>query len=62
MRSVLAPSVKLAVFAVVTVLLTGVLAATIANANLGSTSGYTAIFTDGSGLQPGDDVRMRGVK
>ncbi|WP_028920885.1 MCE family protein [Pseudonocardia acaciae] len=62
MRNVLAPSVKLAVFTVVTVLLTGVLAATIANANLGSTTGYTAIFTDGSGLQPGDDVRMRGVK
>jgi phospholipid/cholesterol/gamma-HCH transport system substrate-binding protein len=62
MRNVLAPTVKLAVFAAVTVLLTGVLAATIANVNFGSTSGYTAVITDGSGLQPGDDVRMRGVK
>jgi phospholipid/cholesterol/gamma-HCH transport system substrate-binding protein len=62
MRNVLAPSIKLTVFAAVTVLLTGVLAATIGNVDFGNTSGYTAIFTDASGLQPGDDVRMRGVK
>jgi phospholipid/cholesterol/gamma-HCH transport system substrate-binding protein len=62
MRSVLGPSVKLAIFAVVTVLFTGVLAATIANTGFGRGSGYTAIFTDASGLQRGDDVRMRGVK
>jgi phospholipid/cholesterol/gamma-HCH transport system substrate-binding protein len=62
MRSVLGPSVKLAIFAVVTVLFTGVLAATIANTGFGRGSGYAAIFTDASGLQKGDDVRMRGVK
>lgn len=62
MRNVLAPSIKLTVFAAITVLLTGVLAATIGNVDFGTTSGYTAIFTDASGLQPGDDVRMRGVK
>jgi phospholipid/cholesterol/gamma-HCH transport system substrate-binding protein len=62
MRSVLGPSVKLAIFAVVTVLFTGVLAATIANTGFGRGSGYAAIFTDASGLQRGDDVRMRGVK
>jgi phospholipid/cholesterol/gamma-HCH transport system substrate-binding protein len=62
MRDVLAPSIKLAIFTVVTLLLTGVLAATIANTSLSSTVGYTAIFTDASGLQDGDDVRMRGVK
>ena len=62
MRSVLAPSIKLAIFAVSTVLLTGVLAATIANTGFGPGAGYTAIFTDASGLQTGDDIRMRGVK
>jgi phospholipid/cholesterol/gamma-HCH transport system substrate-binding protein len=54
--------VKLVVFAVVTVLLTGVLAATIANTNFGETSGYLAKFTDASGLKEGDDVRIAGVK
>ena len=62
MRSVLGPSIKLAIFTVVAVLFTGVLAATIANTGFGRGSGYTAIFTDASGLQQGDDVRMRGVK
>jgi phospholipid/cholesterol/gamma-HCH transport system substrate-binding protein len=62
MRSVAGPSVKLAIFATVTVLLTGVLAATIANTGFGSMSTYTAVFTDASGLAEGDDVRVRGVK
>ncbi|MGI5128156.1 MCE family protein [Pseudonocardia sp. CA-107938] len=62
MRSVLGPGIRLAVFAVVTVLLTAVLAATIANTDLGSTTSYTAVFTDASGLDVGDDVRIRGVK
>jgi phospholipid/cholesterol/gamma-HCH transport system substrate-binding protein len=62
MRDALGPSVKLAIFTVVTVLFTGVLAATIANTGFGRGSGYTAVFTDASGLQKGDDVRMRGVK
>jgi phospholipid/cholesterol/gamma-HCH transport system substrate-binding protein len=62
MRDALGPSVKLAIFTVVTVLFTGILAATIANTGFGQGSGYTAIFTDASGLQDGDDVRMRGVK
>ncbi|QYN36902.1 MCE family protein [Pseudonocardia sp. DSM 110487] len=62
MRSVTGPSIKLAIFAIVTVLLTGVLAATIANTGFGATSTYTAVFTDASGLAEGDDVRLRGVK
>jgi len=62
MRDTLGPSVKLAIFTVVTVLFTGILAATIANTGFGRGSGYTAVFTDASGLQQGDDVRMRGVK
>jgi phospholipid/cholesterol/gamma-HCH transport system substrate-binding protein len=52
----------MAVFGAVTVLLTGVLAATIAGADFGSTAPYTAIFTDASGLRTGNDVRIAGVK
>jgi phospholipid/cholesterol/gamma-HCH transport system substrate-binding protein len=61
-RSIAGPSLKLAIFATVTVLLTGVLAATIANTGFGAASTYTAVFTDASGLAEGDDVRIRGVK
>ncbi|WP_103342854.1 MCE family protein [Amycolatopsis sp. CA-126428] len=62
MRSFVPSLIKLAVFAVVTVLFTGILAATIANTNFGETSGYLAKFTDASGLKEGDDVRIAGVK
>ena len=58
MRSFVPDLVKILVFAVVTVLLTAVLGATIANTNFGETSGYTAKFTDASGLKEGDDVRI----
>jgi len=62
MRSFVPALVKLLIFATVTVLFTGILAATIANTNFGVTSGYLAKFTDASGLQEGDDVRIAGVK
>jgi phospholipid/cholesterol/gamma-HCH transport system substrate-binding protein len=48
-----APLVKLAIFAVITVLATGMLAATIAN---------RTEFTDATGLLTGDDVRIAGVR
>lgn len=54
--------IKIIVFAVVTMVLTGILAATIANTNFGDKSGYTARFADVSGLKQGDDVRISGVK
>ena len=54
--------VKLIAFAVVTLLAFGVLAATIANVQLGAKARYTAIFTDATGLQKGDDVRIAGVR
>ena len=54
--------VKLIAFAVVTLLAFGVLAATIANVQLGAKTRYTAIFTDATGLQKGDDVRIAGVR
>ncbi|GAA5169306.1 MlaD family protein [Pseudonocardia eucalypti] len=59
---VLGPAVKLGIFAVVTIVLTVILGATIANSSVSSAAGYTAMVTDSSGLQVGDDVRMRGVK
>ncbi|GLY66340.1 MCE family protein [Amycolatopsis taiwanensis] len=62
MRGLAAPLVKILIFAAVTVVLTGILGATIANTNFGVTSGYTAMFTDASGLHVGDDVRISGVK
>jgi phospholipid/cholesterol/gamma-HCH transport system substrate-binding protein len=61
-RGLAAPLIKISIFAVVTVVLTGILGATIANTNFGVTSGYTARFTDASGLHEGDDVRIVGVK
>jgi phospholipid/cholesterol/gamma-HCH transport system substrate-binding protein len=54
--------IKLIAFAVVTVLATGVLAATIGNIRLGGTTTYRALFTDATGLLPGDDVRIAGVR
>ncbi|MEC3973948.1 MCE family protein [Amycolatopsis sp. H20-H5] len=62
MRSFVPALLKILAFAVVTIVLTGILGATIANTNFGVTSGYTAKFTDASGLKDGDDVRIVGVK
>lgn len=62
MRGTLSAGVKIAIFTVVTVVLTGMLAATIVNASLGNTATYHAIFTDVSGLDKGDDVRVAGVR
>jgi phospholipid/cholesterol/gamma-HCH transport system substrate-binding protein len=61
-RKFVGPLVKMVVFAAVTVTLTAILGLTIANTNLGPTTGYTARFTDATGLNPGDDVRMSGVR
>jgi phospholipid/cholesterol/gamma-HCH transport system substrate-binding protein len=54
--------VKLVVFIVVTVLATGLLAATIGNLRFGGTTSYEALFTDATGLLKGDDVRIAGVR
>ncbi|MGW1679287.1 MCE family protein [Saccharopolyspora sp. NPDC002376] len=62
MRSITAPLLKLGLFALVTVVLTSVLAMTIAAQTSSSSSTYTARFVDASGLNLGDDVRMAGVK
>ena len=62
MRGLLAPLIKLVVFLVVTFLFTYVLAATISNASFGDTNSYKAIFSDVTGLEQGDDVRIAGVR
>jgi phospholipid/cholesterol/gamma-HCH transport system substrate-binding protein len=61
-RGVVAPLIKLIVFLVVTAFATYVLGATIANVGYGATTTYKADFTDASGLQVGDDVRIAGVR
>lgn len=59
---VTASLVKLIAFAVVTVLATGVLATTIANARFTNTREYQAVFKDVTGVLEGDDVRIAGVR
>jgi phospholipid/cholesterol/gamma-HCH transport system substrate-binding protein len=54
--------VKLIVFAVVTLLATGVLAFTIANIQVGAKAAYRAVFSDATGVVPGQDVRIAGVR
>ena len=54
--------IKLVAFIVVTVLATGLLAATIGNLRFGGTTSYQALFTDATGLLKGDDVRIAGVR
>lgn len=62
MRGLLAPLIKLVTFAVITVIVTALLALTIANAGGGGSNGYKAVFSDASLLNAGDDVRIAGVK
>jgi phospholipid/cholesterol/gamma-HCH transport system substrate-binding protein len=59
---VVGPLIKLCVFAVVTITLTAMLASTIASMGWGTRTTYRAQFTDVTGLLPGDDIRIAGVK
>ena len=54
--------IKLVVFALVTLVTFGTLAATIANISFGDRSTYTAVFSDVTGLANGQDVRIAGVR
>ncbi|TNC52279.1 MCE family protein [Mumia zhuanghuii] len=54
--------IKSIVFTVVTVLATLALAGTIRNSTSGESTVYTALFSDATSLNRGDDVRMAGVK
>ena len=54
--------VKLVVFIVVTSLATAVLVVTIGNLTFGDSRDYKAEFTDATGVNKGDDIRVAGVK
>ncbi|OLF05011.1 MCE family protein [Actinophytocola xinjiangensis] len=62
MRKLAAPLIKALIFVVVTGLATAVLAVSISNTGLGNTMSYAARFTDVTSLNPGDDVRISGVR
>ena len=62
MRGIIAPLVKLIVFAVITVVATAMLGLTIANAGAGGKASFKAVFSDAAMLNPGDDVRIAGVR
>ena len=57
----IAAGVKLGIFTVVSVLVTGLLAAIMGNIGFGSGTTYQAVFTTASMLEKGDDVRVAGV-
>jgi phospholipid/cholesterol/gamma-HCH transport system substrate-binding protein len=61
-RAVAAPLIKFSIFAIVTILATLLLAATIGNFSFASTNSYRAVFTDVTGVTVGDDVRIAGVR
>lgn len=54
--------IKLTVFAVITTFVTLILAFTIANGSTATAHTYKADFTEVTGLLPGDDVRVAGVR
>lgn len=62
MRGFVAPLIKLVIFLLVTAAATYVLGATIANSSFGATNGYSADFSNVTGLELGDDVRISGVR
>lgn len=54
--------VRLLIFIAVTTLATGVLVVVIGNISFQSTNSYKAVFSDVTGLNSGDDVRIAGVR
>lgn len=62
MRKLAAPLIKALIFVVITGLATAVLAMSISNTGIGDTVSYSARFTDVTSLNPGDDVRVSGVR
>jgi phospholipid/cholesterol/gamma-HCH transport system substrate-binding protein len=56
-----AAAVKLGIFTVASLLVTGLLAAIMGNVGFGGGTEYRAVFTSASMLEKGDDVRIAGV-
>ncbi|MGW3443934.1 MCE family protein [Streptomyces sp. NPDC001076] len=61
-RQTAAPLVKFSLFALVTIAATALLAATIVNVSFAPKDTYHAVFTDVTGLETGDDIRVAGVR
>ncbi|WP_432030091.1 MCE family protein [Streptomyces sp. 1222.5] len=61
-RQTAAPLVKFSLFALVTIAATALLAATIVNFSFTPKDTYHAVFTDVTGLETGDDIRVAGVR
>ena len=53
--------IKLGIFTIVSVLVTGLLAAIMGNIGFGSGTTYKAVFSNASMIEKGDDVRVAGV-
>ena len=62
MRGLAPPLIKLSIFTAVTVVSVLLLLAGVQNTYFASTSDYSARFSDASGLIPGSDVRIAGVR
>jgi phospholipid/cholesterol/gamma-HCH transport system substrate-binding protein len=56
-----AAAIKLGIFAITSVLITGLLAAIMGNIGFGGAHEYKAVFTSATSLSKGDDVRIAGV-
>jgi phospholipid/cholesterol/gamma-HCH transport system substrate-binding protein len=57
----IAAGVKLLIFTIVSLLVTGLLAAIMGNFGFGASTEYKAVFSNASMLEKGDDVRVAGV-
>ncbi|WP_158893011.1 MCE family protein [Amycolatopsis anabasis] len=62
MKGLAGPFLKGAIFFLATALATVALGITIANVGVSNTVGYTARFADATSVNPGDEVRMSGVR
>ncbi|MFD5794794.1 MCE family protein [Streptomyces diastatochromogenes] len=61
-RQTAAPLIKFSLFALVTIAATALLAATIVNISFTPKDTYHAVFSDVTGLETGDDIRVAGVR
>ena len=57
----IAAGIKLFIFTIVSILVTGLLAAIMGNFGFGDSTEYKAVFSNASMLEKGDDVRVAGV-
>jgi phospholipid/cholesterol/gamma-HCH transport system substrate-binding protein len=57
----IAAGIKLGIFTVVSILVTGLLIVIMGNVGFGSSTEYQAVFSNASSLEKGDDVRVAGV-